>query len=234
MHTEPKWGFRYVEGESHPWRLIGIASTMTEVIELDTAVRQDRNKGQQSGTSPVQDESSDATGSDSAQSHKKLDVPSNTVDVAENVEPQDTAKDERKSVDSSAIDNLTTSPEADLPKKSVDTQVKKRVSQLGSLAAGTREKRKSQLADLSAAATNQPVKLNTLEKSKLDWETYKGSRVASSDSQTMSEAEREELDAQTQGGGSGLGNVKGYLHRKDFLDRVKDRLDANEYDAHST
>lgn len=109
---------------------------------------------------------------------------------------------------------------------------KKRVSQLGTLASKTRKKRKSQLADLSAAATAQPVKLNTLEKSKLDWETYKGTVPTTGAPETMSEAEREELDAQTRGGGSGLSDVKGYLHRKEFLDRVHNRLDAQEYDAH--
>ena len=84
----------------------------------------------------------------------------------------------------------------------------------------------------SAAATAQPAKLNTLEKSKLDWETYKGTVPATSSTETMTDAERDELESQTRGGGSGLSDVKGYLHRKEFLDRVHNRLDAQEYDAH--
>lgn len=106
--------------------------------------------------------------------------------------------------------------------------VKKRPSKLDSM---VRKKRKSQLADLSAAATAQPVKLNTLEKSKLDWEAYKGNIKQAENRDTMSAQEREELEAQTKGGGSGLGDVKGYLHRKEFLDRVHDRLDTQEYEA---
>ena len=94
-----------------------------------------------------------------------------------------------------------------------------------------RKKRKSNLADLSAAATAQPVKLNTLEKSKLDWEAYKGNIKQTENRDTMSTEEREELEAQTKGGGSGLGDVKGFLHRKEFLDRVHDRLDTQEYEA---
>lgn len=109
--------------------------------------------------------------------------------------------------------------------------VKKRVSRLGAMA--TRKKRKSNLAEMSAAVTAQPVKLNTLEKSKLDWEAHKGT-ISSDGRPTMSAEEREELEAQTSGGGSGLGDVKGYLHRRDFLDRVQDRLTAQEYEAHWT
>lgn len=97
----------------------------------------------------------------------------------------------------------------------------------------TRKKRKSNLAEMSAAVTAQPVKLNTLEKSKLDWEAHKGT-ISSDGRPTMSAEEREELEAQTSGGGSGLGDVKGYLHRRDFLDRVQDRLTAQEYEAHCT
>lgn len=122
----------------------------------------------------------------------------------------------------------TSSPSAEKP---LSAPVKKRTSQLGALATNTRKKRKSQLADLSAAVTAQPVKLNTLEKSKLDWESYKGT-VPTAETETMTDAERDELESQTHGGGSGLANVKGYLHRKEFLDRVHNRLDSQEYDAH--
>ncbi|KAL4402668.1 Swr1 complex protein [Malassezia pachydermatis] len=109
--------------------------------------------------------------------------------------------------------------------------VKKRPSQLGAMAG--RKKRKSLLGEMSAAITSQPKKLNTLEKSKMDWEAYKGNTsLPNEKKETMSASEREELEAQTQGGGSGLGDVKGYLHRKEFLDRVQDRINAQEYEAH--
>ena len=83
---------------------------------------------------------------------------------------------------------------------------------------------------MSAAVTSTPVKMNTLEKSKLDWEAFKGNIATEDNRSTMSAAERDELDSQTQGGGSGLGDVKGYLHRKEFLDRVHGRLDQQEYE----
>lgn len=98
------------------------------------------------------------------------------------------------------------------------------------MAQGAKRKKRSSLAEMSAAVTAKPVKLNTLEKSKLDWEAYKGTRK-SDISDTMTEAEREELDAQTHGGGSGLGSIKGYMHRKEFLDRVHDRLEMQEAEA---
>ncbi|CCF50888.1 uncharacterized protein UHO2_04421 [Ustilago hordei] len=82
---------------------------------------------------------------------------------------------------------------------------------------GPRRKKGSSLAALSAAATSKPTKLNTLEKSKLDWDQYKGN------SAQLSQQELDELENQTRGGGKGLGDMKGYLERKDFLDRVKDR-----------
>ncbi|CDU22235.1 uncharacterized protein SPSC_00865 [Sporisorium scitamineum] len=82
---------------------------------------------------------------------------------------------------------------------------------------GPRRKKGSLLAALSAAATAKPTKLNTLEKSKLDWDSYKG------DTEKLSQQELDELEHQTKGGGKGLGDMKGYLERRDFLDRVKDR-----------
>ncbi|SPO29602.1 related to SWR1-complex protein 5 [Ustilago trichophora] len=83
---------------------------------------------------------------------------------------------------------------------------------------GPRRKKTSSLAALSAAATTtKPTKLNTLEKSKLDWDTFKGN------SAKLSQQELDELENQTKGGGKGLGDMKGYLERRDFLDRVKDR-----------
>lgn len=132
-----------------------------------------------------------------------------------------------------AQETKTSEPSNSSPgaEKPLSAPVKKRTSQLGALATNTRKKRKSQLADLSAAVTAQPVKLNTLEKSKLDWESYKGT-VPAAETETMTDAERDELESQTHGGGSGLANVKGYLHRKEFLDRVHNRLDSQEYDAH--
>ncbi|EST09289.1 BCNT-C domain protein [Kalmanozyma brasiliensis GHG001] len=82
---------------------------------------------------------------------------------------------------------------------------------------GPRRKKGSSLASLSAAITAKPTKLNTLEKSKLDWDSFKG------DTAKMSKQELDELENQTKGGGKGLGDMKGYLERRDFLDRVKDR-----------
>lgn len=41
----------------------------------------------------------------------------------------------------------------------------------------------------------------------------------------LSEAERDEMEAQTKGGASGLGNVKGYMERREFLERVEARLE---------
>ncbi|TKY88655.1 hypothetical protein EX895_002286 [Sporisorium graminicola] len=82
---------------------------------------------------------------------------------------------------------------------------------------GPRRKKGSSLAALSAAATAKPAKLNTLEKSKLDWDSYKD------DTAKLSQQEKDELEHQTKGGGKGLGDMKGYLERRDFLDRVKDR-----------
>lgn len=114
--------------------------------------------------------------------------------------------------------------------QSAPTPPLKKRSQLGNMAQGAKRKKRSSLAEMSAAVTAKPVKLNTLEKSKLDWEAYKGTRK-SDISDTMTEAEREELDAQTCGGGSGLGSIKGYMHRKEFLDRVHDRLEMQEAEA---
>lgn len=114
-----------------------------------------------------------------------------------------------------------------------DGPAKKRTSQLGSLAQRTKRKKRSSLAERSAAATAQPPKLNTLEKSKKDWDDYKGGREGRSTT-SMTEAEREELDSQTQGGGSGLSSVKGYIHRKDFLDRVHERLENQEQEGRYT
>lgn len=82
---------------------------------------------------------------------------------------------------------------------------------------GPRRKKGSSLAAMSAAATAKPTKINTLEKSKLDWDQFKG------DSSKLSRQELDELENQTRGGGKGLGDMKGYLERRDFLDRVKDR-----------
>ena len=82
---------------------------------------------------------------------------------------------------------------------------------------GPRRKKGSSLAAMSAAATAKPTKINTLEKSKLDWDQFKG------DTSKLSRQELDELENQTRGGGKGLGDMKGYLERRDFLDRVKDR-----------
>ena len=49
----------------------------------------------------------------------------------------------------------------------------------------------------------------------------------------MTEEERDELESQTHGGGSGLGSIKGYIHRKEFLDRVHERIESQEQEARS-
>lgn len=82
---------------------------------------------------------------------------------------------------------------------------------------GPRRKKGTSLAAMSAAAMAKPAKLNTLEKSKLDWDQFKA------DAAKLSRHELDELENQTRGGGKGLGDMKGYLERRDFLDRVKDR-----------
>ena len=91
------------------------------------------------------------------------------------------------------------------------------------------------MAALSAAATAKPVKLNTLEKSKLDWETFKSKSTqqaaaavfasAHSDplAPVLTDLQRAEMEAQTKGGAVGLGNMGGYLERRDFLERVESR-----------
>lgn len=85
-------------------------------------------------------------------------------------------------------------------------------------------KKKSSLASLAAAAsTAKPTKLNTLEKSKLDWESFK-----QTPSGGLTQQERDEIEQQTKGGASGLGNMKGYLERQDFLDRVRGRTGQPE------
>jgi hypothetical protein len=85
-----------------------------------------------------------------------------------------------------------------------------------SLPAGPRKKKSSLAAMSAAAAGGKPTKINTLEKSKMDWNKFK--------EQTADEREKEEMEAQTKGGGSGVGSMKGYLERQNFLDRVQDRL----------
>ncbi|PWZ00388.1 hypothetical protein BCV70DRAFT_199673 [Testicularia cyperi] len=101
-------------------------------------------------------------------------------------------------------------------------------------AGGPPRKKKSSLSALSAAATGKPVKLNTLEKSKLDWDRFKSSADATLNSQgtgagagRLSQLERDEIEQQTKGGASGLGNMKGYLERQDFLNRVRDRTQGS-------
>lgn len=78
-------------------------------------------------------------------------------------------------------------------------------------------KKKSSLAAMSAAASGKATKINTLEKSKMDWNRFK--------EQSADEAERDEMEAQTKGGGSGLSSMKGYMERKSFLDRVQSRVE---------
>lgn len=68
--------------------------------------------------------------------------------------------------------------------------------------------------------------MNTLEKSKMDWEGWKaGSSSKPGEGVGLTELEREEMEAQTKGGGKGLGDVKGYMERRNFLERVGGRLE---------
>lgn len=89
-----------------------------------------------------------------------------------------------------------------------------------SAAPAPRRKKAGGLAAMSAAATAKPTKINTLEKSKMDWTKYKDT--------TLGEDQRHELDAQTKGGSSGLGTMKGYMERRNFLERVQDRLEGQQ------
>ncbi|KAK0521989.1 hypothetical protein OC834_006457 [Tilletia horrida] len=92
----------------------------------------------------------------------------------------------------------------------------------------------------AAAPTVKVPKLNTLERSKLDWESYKqkaaaGATAASSSSNlaaatsVLTQEERDEMESQTRAGGSAkAGQMSGYLDRADFLDRVSERVEAAE------
>lgn len=91
-------------------------------------------------------------------------------------------------------------------------------------APGPRRKKQSKLAAL-AAGTEAPKKMNTLEKSKMDWDGWKGGGGGAGDGgKTLSEREREEMEAQTRTG-AGSGSMAGYLGRRDFLERVRDRTE---------
>lgn len=105
--------------------------------------------------------------------------------------------------------------------------------------AGPRRKKQSKLATLAAAGT-QPKKMNTLEKSKMDWVSWKegdpnpsatGAQQTQGNgdgqargSDGLTEREREEMDQQTKTG-AGSGSMAGYLGRRDFLERVRDRTE---------
>lgn len=71
--------------------------------------------------------------------------------------------------------------------------------------------------------------MNTLEKSKTDWEGWKGGGGGQADADAaataLTDREREEMEAQTKDGGGDRGGsgMAGYLGRRDFLERVRDR-----------
>ncbi|KAE8227845.1 hypothetical protein CF326_g7246 [Tilletia indica] len=102
------------------------------------------------------------------------------------------------------------------------------------------KKRKSMLSSKGSAtaAAGKPTKLNTLEKSKLDWESFKKAEHSKSqlkdgdtggrdDVQALTEEERAEMESQTRAGGSARsGKMSGFLDRADFLDRVSERMEA--------
>lgn len=83
---------------------------------------------------------------------------------------------------------------------------------------------------MSAAASARPTKINTLEKSKMDWDRFKSTAdaaaadAAAAADDGLTERERDEMESQTKGGSSGLGSMKGYMERQGFLDRVEERL----------
>lgn len=105
---------------------------------------------------------------------------------------------------------------------------------------GPRRKKQSKLASL-AASSDAPKKMNTLEKSKMDWEGWKkgGASAAPAGASGsggggggdakgldgLTDREREEMEQQTKTG-SGSGSMAGYLGRSDFLERVKERTEG--------
>ncbi|KAL9932768.1 hypothetical protein V8E36_008467 [Tilletia maclaganii] len=92
-----------------------------------------------------------------------------------------------------------------------------------------RKKKKSILGARVAAASGGPPKLNTLEKSKNDWAAFKASASASNDAAKLTVEEREAMEAQTRVGVSAKGGtMDGFLDRSDFLDRVRERVEAAE------
>lgn len=112
------------------------------------------------------------------------------------------------------------------------------------LSGARKRKPGSSLASLAAAAKAKPTKLNTVEKSKMDWEAFKSRSLAAQpgvNSQSddgdqgvpqrpdsgLTRAEVEEMEAQTHGGARGLGNMQGYLDRSDFLARVHARQEEH-------
>lgn len=104
---------------------------------------------------------------------------------------------------------------------------------------GPRRKKQSKLASL-AASSDAPKQMNTLEKSKMDWEGWKKGGAATAGPagasgsggggdakglDGLTDREREEMEQQTKTG-SGSGSMAGYLGRSDFLERVKERTEG--------
>ncbi|CAO1626905.1 unnamed protein product [Sympodiomycopsis kandeliae] len=74
------------------------------------------------------------------------------------------------------------------------------------------KKRTSKLSKLSSdLAAEAPKKLNTLEKSSLDW------------SNSLNDTEKQELNDQSLGKSRDTSSMSGYLQRRDFLERVTER-----------
>lgn len=213
-------------------------TTLSNTVAESNKGNEKSTKENQLGSATETQKSNSAPTDASLSNQLKEDAETHTSEEPDSKDSVHTTKDtgtDKKCNDTVTPENAEPTPPSDKPNDSASSTpplrgpVKKRSSQLGSMA---RKKRKSQLADMSAAVTSAPIKMNTLEKSKLDWEAFKGNIATDDNRNTMSAAERDELDSQTQGGGSGLGDVKGYLHRKEFLDRVHGRLDQQEYEHH--
>ena len=127
----------------------------------------------------------------------------------------DTCVDTKEPVTAPGATSSAATAGASIPKAKFESALK------SGARPGPKKRKGSSLAALSAAATAVPVKLNTLEKSKLDWEKFKGGSAGNT--ALLSKEEREEMEKQTRGGGSGLGDMRGFIDRKDFLERVEKR-----------
>lgn len=155
-------------------------------------------------------------------------------DVAADTSSRETAPVDQTSSVSSSASRVTSSAPAPAPASASASAPRPPPP-------GPRRKKQSKLASL-AASSDAPKKMNTLEKSKMDWEGWKkgGSSATTSSSagasgggsggdakglDGLTDREREEMEQQTKTG-SGSGSMAGYLGRSDFLERVKERTEG--------